>query len=81
MPPSWYARVFCGYGAASNRTDNALQTIRQRHSAAKVLVAAVGPYSPNEPSPPPPPPPPPSTLNAPWLNYLDDMCERIGEAM
>jgi hypothetical protein len=67
--------VFCGYGTASNRTDNALQTIRAHHAAAKVLITAVGPWSGDANGSPA------FTLDCPWLNYLNEMCHLIGPAM
>jgi hypothetical protein len=75
MTPSWYARVFCGFGTSSNRTDNALQTIRGHQPSARVLIGAVGPWNTDANGSPA------FTLDCPWLNYFNEMCQHIGEAM
>lgn len=45
ITPSWYARIFNGYGTPPTHTDNVVQTVRQANPLARVLVGPVQPWA------------------------------------
>ncbi|MGC9522917.1 MAG: hypothetical protein ACP5HG_13670 [Anaerolineae bacterium] len=73
--PAWYARVFNGYGDDVTHSDNVVQVVRAEHSALRVLIGPLRPWSTDqdgelvyEP------------YDVPWLNYLNTLVAYLDEA-
>lgn len=72
--PTWYARVFNGYGLAATRADNAVQTIRAIRPQTRVLVGPVTPWTADGDGRLRDP------LDQPWLNYFNTLVAHLNDS-
>lgn len=73
VTPAWYARVFNGLSQPSDRTDNAVQTLRAANPQARVLVGPVRPWNTDQSGERP------HTVDVPWLNYMNNLVAAVDE--
>lgn len=67
VTPEWYARVFNGYGAEPEHSDNVVESIRAENSTARVLAGPVRPWIDDQNG---------QTryrIDQPWLNYMNTL--------
>ena len=69
--PSWYARLFNGYGEAPTGQDNVVQVMRSERPTARVLVGPLRPWVAH--------PGAAGDDAAPWLTYMEDLVTMIGD--
>lgn len=75
VTPTWYARLFNGYGEAASRTDNVVQIIRAENPRVRVLVGPVRPWVTDQRGERP------WTIDAPWLNYMNSLVAALNEGV
>jgi len=73
VTPSWYARVFNGYGEPVAHTDNAVQVIRAENPHVRVLVGPVRPWSMDRNGERR------YEIDVPWLNYMNSLVAALDE--
>lgn len=73
VSPSWYARLFNGYGEAASRTDNVVQTIRAQNPGVRVLVGPVRPWNRDQDGERR------YSVDVPWLSYMNSLVAAIDE--
>ncbi len=74
ITPSWYARIFNGFGTPPAHTDNVVQTVRQVNPLTRVLVGPVQPWALDLGADID------SNYQAPWLAYMDALVAHIDQA-
>jgi hypothetical protein len=74
VTPTWYARIFAGYGAGVSRTDNAVHVIRAENPRTRVLVGSVRPWSADSDGERP------YAIDMPWLNYMNTLVSMLDES-
>lgn len=74
ITPEWYARLFNGYGEDVTHSDNAVQVIRAKNPATRVLIGPVRPWSRDQDGALQTP------SDVPWLNYFNTLVARLDEA-
>jgi hypothetical protein len=73
VTPTWYARLFNGYGEAASRSDNVVQVVRQENPRVKVLVGPVRPWVADQNGEVR------WRVDVPWLNYMDSLVAALDE--
>jgi hypothetical protein len=74
VTPAWYARVFNGYNAPTDHTDNVVQTIRAENVTARILVGPVSPWRTDQDGALT------YQIDVPWLNYFHTLVAAIDQA-
>ncbi len=65
--PTWYARVFNGYGEPVTHTDNVVQVLRAKRPEARVIVGPLRPWIDDQDGSHT------YTKDVPWLNYMNSL--------
>ncbi|PID85493.1 MAG: hypothetical protein CSB13_07945 [Chloroflexi bacterium] len=71
VTPAWYARVFNGYRAPADHTDNVVQTIRAENVTARILVGPVSTWRTDQDGALT------YRIDVPWLNYFHTLVAAI----
>lgn len=73
VTPTWYARLFNGYGEEVTHTDNAVQIIRAENPQARVLVGPARPWNTDQDGDRR------YAIDVPWLNYMNTLMAALDE--
>lgn len=73
VTPTWYARLFNGYGQPVDHTDNAIQIIRAENPQTRLLVGPLQPWSQEGNGEIP------HLIDVPWLNYMNTLVLALDE--
>ncbi len=74
VTPEWAARLINGYGLAPERTDNAVQKVKNARPDLRILVGPIQPWSADQTGDIP------YRISAPWLDYFNTLVARLDEA-
>ncbi|MCE7987259.1 MAG: hypothetical protein DYG89_39325 [Caldilinea sp. CFX5] len=74
LTPTWYARVFNGFGEPVEHMDNVVQTVRHENNQMHLLVGPVRPWITDQNGSRT------YTVDAPWLNYMNTLVAALDEA-
>ena len=74
VSPTWYARVFNGYGEEAAHTDNAIQVMRAEDPQVRLLVGPMQPWRQDQGGERA------YAIDAPWLNYFNTLVAALNEA-
>lgn len=75
VTPEWYARVFNGYDAPIEHTDNAMQTIHAEDPTVRVLVGSVAPWRGDQDGERA------YMIDVPWLNYFNTLVAAVDQTV
>lgn len=74
ITPTWYARLFNGYGEPVARQDNVMETIRNENPSVQVLVGPVRPWVVDQSGSIP------YEIDVPWLSYMNTVVALLAES-
>lgn len=74
ITPSWYARVFNGFGEPVAHTNNVVQMVRRENQEIQLLVAPVRPWITDQNGSRT------YAVDAPWLNYMNTLVALLDAA-